>query len=79
LGILFIKIQFYQLFQKLIFLEKKTKKFSMEKIMKEYLPKIQPMKIENGSKNFRRCWEEKIDVGDVNALVLLRLVFEKIF
>lgn len=44
----------------------------MERVIKDYLPKIEPMEIETNSKDFRKKWDIQIKIEDVEVLTLLR-------
>ena len=44
----------------------------MNKIIKDYLPRVEKMGVEESSKEFRSKWGSQLGVLDVEALVLLR-------
>lgn len=44
----------------------------MKRIFKEYLPKVEPLPLDKGSREYRTELEKKIEISDVEALCSLR-------
>ena len=44
----------------------------MNRILKDYIPMVEPMDLGETSKDFKKKWDSKLKISDVEALTMLR-------